>query len=50
MDEVEWPLNTNTLRNNVGKVGNFFELQVAPLKERINRKREEVASLQDAVR
>ncbi|KAI3332288.1 hypothetical protein HD806DRAFT_480005 [Xylariaceae sp. AK1471] len=49
MDEVEWPLHTDTLRNNIGKVSNFFELRVTPLKERIERKKEEVASLQDAL-
>ncbi|KAI0444805.1 hypothetical protein F4803DRAFT_560651 [Xylaria telfairii] len=49
MDEVEWPLDTEILRKNIGKVNNFFELRVTPLKERIEKKKEEVASLQDAL-
>ncbi|KAI3319509.1 hypothetical protein HD806DRAFT_525493 [Xylariaceae sp. AK1471] len=49
MDEVEWPLDVKTLRNNVGKINNFFRLRVTPLRERIERKKEEVASLQDAL-
>jgi hypothetical protein len=49
MDELEWPLNTETLRNNIAKVTNFFELRVTPLRERIEKKKEEVTSLQDAV-
>ncbi|KAI0459705.1 hypothetical protein F5B21DRAFT_253440 [Xylaria acuta] len=49
MDEVEWPLGTETLRKNIGKVNNFFELRVTPLKERIEKKKEEVTSLQDAL-
>ncbi|KAI0490100.1 hypothetical protein F4859DRAFT_179492 [Xylaria cf. heliscus] len=49
MDEVEWPLDMETLRTNIGKVDKFFELQVTPLKERIEKKKEEVTSLQDAV-
>lgn len=49
MDEVEWPLDTETLRKNIRKVNTFFELRVTPLKERIEKKKEEVTSLQDAV-
>ncbi|KAF2973407.1 hypothetical protein GQX73_g4 [Xylaria multiplex] len=49
MDELEWPLNVEVLRNNIDKVREFFELRVTPLKDRIEKKKEEVASLQDAL-
>ncbi|KAI0187333.1 hypothetical protein EV127DRAFT_436780 [Xylaria flabelliformis] len=49
MDEAEWPLDTVTLRKNVEKVNDFFEVRVTPLKERIEKKKEEVKSLQDAL-
>lgn len=49
MDELEWPLNTEILRDNIAKVTTFFELRVNPLRERIEKKKEEVTSLQDAV-
>ncbi|KAI0109494.1 hypothetical protein GGR51DRAFT_558187 [Nemania sp. FL0031] len=49
MDEIEWRLDTEALRNNIRKVTNFFELRVAPLRERIEKKNEEVKSLQDAL-
>jgi hypothetical protein len=49
MDDLEWPIEAETLRDNIDKVKAFFELQATPLNERIERKKEEVASLQDAV-
>ncbi|KAI0875215.1 hypothetical protein GGS24DRAFT_456329 [Hypoxylon argillaceum] len=49
MDELEWPLNTEILRDNIAKVTTFFELRVNPLRERIEKKKEEVTSLQDAL-
>ncbi|GAP90278.1 hypothetical protein SAMD00023353_4600280 [Rosellinia necatrix] len=49
MDEVEWPLDMDALRRDVAKVEGFFKLRAAPLKERMEKKKEEVASLQDAL-
>ncbi|KAJ8129953.1 hypothetical protein O1611_g3678 [Lasiodiplodia mahajangana] len=49
MDELEWRLDTEALRNNIRKVIDFLELRVTPLRERIEKKNEEVKSLQDAL-
>ncbi|KAI0536472.1 hypothetical protein GGR58DRAFT_514518 [Xylaria digitata] len=42
-------LAQQSLRSNIDKVRGFFELRVTPLKDRIKKKKEEVASLQDAL-
>ncbi|KAJ2990807.1 hypothetical protein NUW58_g2771 [Xylaria curta] len=49
MDELEWSLDTEILRKNIKKVNNYFDLRVRPLRERIEKKKEEVTSLQDAL-
>ncbi|KAI8630556.1 hypothetical protein F5Y19DRAFT_428106 [Xylariaceae sp. FL1651] len=49
LDETQWPLDTTILRNNFEKLRDFFKLRVSPLQERIEKKKEEVASLQDVL-
>lgn len=48
-DEDAWPLDMNILEDDFEKVRDFFKLRVNPLKERIQRKKNEVESLRDGV-
>lgn len=49
VDEVEWPLLMENLKSNFSNVNGFFRQRVDSLKERIQRKKDEVESLRDGV-
>ncbi|KAI0013599.1 hypothetical protein F4779DRAFT_613329 [Xylariaceae sp. FL0662B] len=48
-DENAWPLDIEGLEANLEKVKSFFELRANLLKERIQRKKDEVESLRDGL-
>ncbi|KAF3021964.1 hypothetical protein E8E14_010100 [Neopestalotiopsis sp. 37M] len=49
VDEVEWPLLMENLKSNFSNVNGFFRQRVNSLKERIQRKKDEVESLRDGL-
>ncbi|KAK9774093.1 hypothetical protein SCAR479_09207 [Seiridium cardinale] len=48
-DEDEWHLDLDNLKRNDGQVEDFFRRRVSALKDRIQRKKEEVESLRDGL-
>ncbi|KAJ2995464.1 hypothetical protein NUW58_g1265 [Xylaria curta] len=48
-DLDQWPLNMTNLRHNVKCLQDFFRTRALPVQERIRMKKDEVASLQDAL-